>query len=466
MFVLAVLGIGVALQAPPSRAVDPPEPPAFVGGIHITEHDLDAYADAVQAAGLDSIQITVYAAQPRWDAAELRFDRSAASDVTSLARAARRAGLSTVLVLRVYLQHGITANQHLWHGMIWPPDDALDAWFARYRAFATWGADLAEQEGIDVFVIGNELNSMTSTTPVDALPDPFDYFLEPERQARVRADLLDCARTVNDPAFSDDLRWADGTRYADLEAALGAADALRHQWARRVVFPDGDSADAVALAALNRRRARLDAGWRDTIAAARALYDGPIVYGANFDQFEQVGFWDALDAVGVTAYFPLSRYGDEGEALDARLDRSWRDVAARLEATAPKPVYLLELGWTRRRGSTVRPWSYGRVDVLETNQPPPKEGAAVPLSCVHWATQPLEPEERVRALASLARVTEQGGFPLLRGVHLWKLSTDPAHAGIEPFAVVLGDGPDAAYLSTASRLGRGLRARPKPVALD
>jgi len=468
LLALAVLGAITAVATPSVPSPPPAGPPSFVGGIHVTEHDLDAYADALLAAGLDSLQITVYAAQPLWDSAEIRFDPSAESDITSLARAARRAGLTSVLVLRVYLQHGATANQHLWHGMIWPPDNQLDRWFARYRTFATWAADLAEREGIDVLVVGNELNSMTSTIPVTELPDSLEYFLDPARQARVRQDLLACAISSADPAFADDLRWADGTRYDDLEAALGSADALRHQWARRVLFPDdpraplGEHARAGAVTRLNRRRAALEAGWRDTITASRALYSGAIAYGANFDQYQEVGFWDAVDAVGVTAYFPLSRYGDAGKDLDDRLDTAWRGVARDLRAVSDKPIYMLELGWTRRRGATVRPWSYGRVDVLETNRPPPKEGAAIPLECVHWASQPRADDERRRALASLRRVVEAGDFPGLRGVHLWKLSTDPAHADIEPFAVVLGDPLDADYLESAAALGVALRTRPDP----
>lgn len=466
---LAALGAVAALATPSDPPQLPAGPPSFVGGIHITEHDLDAYGDALLAAGLDSLQITVYAGQPLWDSAEIRFDPRAASDITSLAGAARRAGLSSVLVLRVYLQHGATANQHLWHGMIWPPADQLERWFERYRAFVTWAAELAEREGIDVLVVGNELNSMTSTTPVSALPGELEYFLDPARQARVRDDLIACARAVADPAFADDLRWADGTRYDDLEAALGSADALRHQWARRAAFPDDPLAPitpertAAAVASLNRRRALLDAGWRTTIAAARGLYTGAIAYGANFDQYQEVGFWDAVDALGVTAYFPLSRYGDDGVELDERLDAAWRRVATDLHAVADKPVYLLELGWTRRRGATVRPWSYGRVDVLETDRPPPKEGAAIPLECVHWASQPTDDGERLRAMRSLQRIVEAGDFPNLRGVHLWKLSTDPAHSVIEPFAVILGDPADASYLQGAAALGASIGAPPGSV---
>ena len=45
--------------------------------------------------------------------------------------------------------------------------------------------------------------------------------------------------------------------------------------------------------------------WRRIIARVRAIYRGPVTYGANFDEVFDVKFWDALDWIGVSAYFPL-----------------------------------------------------------------------------------------------------------------------------------------------------------------
>ena len=226
-------------------------------------------------------------------------------------------------------------------------------------------------------------------------------------------------------------------------------------------------------ARLEARGRALEAHWRALIADVGTVYDGPITYGANFDQFQRVGFWDALDAVGVTSYFPLSRWGEDDAARPASLRASWEGVATRLEAVAtiegrePLPVYLLELGWTRLAGSTVRPWSYDRVEVLETvGEVEP--GAAPNLTCVHWATQPEAPMERVQALAALADLVADGGFPSLRGFSLWKLTTRDYHREGERFAVLLPapvwsntpDGSDNAMLREAARLGRLLR-RPR-----
>src|SRR5690242_14455432 len=50
-----------------------------------------------------------------------------------------------------------------------------------------------------------------------------------------------------------------------------------------------------------------EADWRRVIAAVRRVYPGPLTYAANWSsEFERVRFWDALDFIGVQAYFPLS----------------------------------------------------------------------------------------------------------------------------------------------------------------
>lgn len=423
-------------------------PPLF-GGIQVNEADHRAWVEAVAGAGLDSVQATLYARQQGWDSAELYWDREAPA-VRAEIRAAEGAGLRTMLVMRVALEHGLERNRHLWHGMIWPAEGRLEAWMERYREFVLHGARLAADEGVDLFVIGNELGSLTSTRPLSRMPDLYAYYLDADRVAPVREALVRCADRVRAAGRGEDLAHLDGGRYADLDAMLRAEETVRRRWVRTVLGRDGD------LGALNRRRQRLDGYWRELVADVRRVYDGPVSYGANFDQFAEVGFWDALDALAVTGYFPIGRYGLAGAARAERLQRSWRTVAADLQAVAAGlPVLLLELGWTRKAGATVRPYSYERVEVLER-----PDGDVPSLECVHWASQPEEPEERVDAMAALAGVVAAGDFPSLRGFTLWKLTTRPEHRAIEPFAIVLpgtdggNGGADSRLLGHAARAAR------------
>ena len=46
--------------------------------------------------------------------------------------------------------------------------------------------------------------------------------------------------------------------------------------------------------------------WRELIARVRWVYHGRVLYSANWDHYRDIRFWDALDFVGVNAYYRLS----------------------------------------------------------------------------------------------------------------------------------------------------------------
>lgn len=478
LVVLASLGLLTATSAVASSRVEPSlapiaaavttdvlaraespasdEFPTFFAGIQVNEPDHDRWAAALVAAGFDSVQVTLYARQQSWNGSTLYWDREAPWVVSEI-RAAQRAGLRVVLVMRVALEHGLPENRHLWHGMIWPRDEFVAEWFRAYGEFVRWGAALAAAEGVDLFAVGNELNSMTSTRVVTKIPDVYAYYLDSARVAAVNERLVGCAEAVVQAGGGEDLRQLDGGRYPDLAAMLESSAQRQREWASVV---------AGSVAELNRRSALHEVYWRELISQVRQQYDGPLTYGANFDQFARVGFWDSLDALSVNAYFPLSLYGaGRGERRVFMADR-WRQIGEQLTAAADLPLVMLELGWTRSAGATVRPYSYDRVEVLETS-------GSDELTCVHWNSQPADARERVDALGALGDAVEAGAFPRLRGFTLWKMTTNPAHRAIEPFAVVLPgaggvvagsareselDRIDDEYLAAAARIQAAVRA--------
>lgn len=96
--------------------------------------------------------------------------------------------------------------------------------------------------------------------------------------------------------------------------------------------------------------------WRALIAKARGVFKGPLVYSANFDSYEQLGFWDALDYVGVSAYFPLA---DAADPSNAQLAAGWQDALGpleRLSRRVGRPVLLSELGYPAAPGAARTPW--------------------------------------------------------------------------------------------------------------
>ncbi len=413
----------------------PPVPlPPTGGGIQINEPDPARWARYVEHAGLNTVQVTLYADQVAWDGGALTFGDDAWNKLPGVREevaAAQARGLRVMLVLRVRLDLDTPANRHLWHGMIWPRDEALAAWFDAYRRFARWGAERATELGVDVLLVGHELNSMTSTVVGPKLPDLLAYHLAPGRTATVVDSRLACAARAEG---MQDTHEPDGARFASLRAQLEAEDATRRRWSETV---SGLSAPLTAVppmpAALAARRARYSRFWRDLVAELRTVYAGPIGYGANFDQFHEVDFWDALDFIAISSYFSLRPLN--APDLDAALRAGWRRVAAQIEAVAQavgRPVVLHELGWSRKEGSSIRPYAYHGVTPIETGLGP-DDG----LACIHWRSQPDAPQERARALAALLDVVEAGAFPSLRGFSLWKLTTEPHQLREEPFATLL-----------------------------
>lgn len=46
--------------------------------------------------------------------------------------------------------------------------------------------------------------------------------------------------------------------------------------------------------------------WLDLISDVRKVYTGKLTYAANWDNYENVGFWRELDYIGIDAYFPVA----------------------------------------------------------------------------------------------------------------------------------------------------------------
>ena len=111
--------------------------------------------------------------------------------------------------------------------------------------------------------------------------------------------------------------------------------------------------------------------WRSVIGDVRSRYDGPLTYAANFDEYASIQFWDALDLIGVDAYFELSSVptADVG-ALGAAWQPIERDLAA-FSARWSRPILFTEAGYTSQVGTATEPWNW-----LISEVPAPAEQAA------------------------------------------------------------------------------------------
>jgi len=93
--------------------------------------------------------------------------------------------------------------------------------------------------------------------------------------------------------------------------------------------------------------------WREMIHKIRMIYSGKLVYGANWgEEFEKISFWDELDYIGISNYYPLSKSDDPD---DDELYKGAVDVMNRIESVQKKfnkPVLFTEAGFR----SSLFPW--------------------------------------------------------------------------------------------------------------
>ena len=401
----------------------------FLGGIEINEPDKNVWHDQLIEAGLNTISMTVYARHQAWNSAEFTSDADPALLVEEI-RAAKARGLKIVLILRVALEHGLEDNLFYWHGMIHPrTDEQVQQWFDSYTEYVLAFAEMAQAEGVDVLGLGSEMNSLASTTQVDELPALEEYFYNLEKQARenARTEQVAASAGVSNDDMAGQLKAGWGKTYDELEVFLDERTRANHEWAVEVTR-DSD------LDAFNQRRALLDAEWRELIQKTRRVYQGKLTYAANFDQYQQVGFWSELDFIGINAYFPLrDRFDLDRSAFEQTFRSSWADILGDFEQFRnsrglEQSAIFTELGYRTRAGSTLDPWAGDGFGVV---------GGGDDAELVVWRDLPVDLEERALAIRALAQASQE--FPgLVQGILYWKLSTIPDHREIEPFVAILG----------------------------
>ncbi len=438
---------GSVAQAPPSPAPGREPTPFLLGGIQTHETDHQRWVAALHRAGMNAVQVTVYAHQGPWNTAKLWYDTDQPSVLDEI-RAARQNGLQVVLILRVALDHNEPDNRFLWHGLIYPESEpATKDWFRIYGELVLKWARIAEQEGIAVLGIASEMNSLTATLPVKEIPHLPAYYLDDASQERLR-NLVGRSEHL----FSEDIRVGMGAGdFLSLDDFLRQRNAAERNWATVYTFDGADD----AVAAMNRRRQLLDAQWRQLIRRVRQVYSGRLTLAANFDNFHEVSFWDSLDLIGINAYFPL-RATLETPLSEGGLTEAWRQIFNDIQAfksahDLPQEVLFTELGYTRRRGVTVAPWSSkGFIPLWDP------EGEVDRDRAFFWAAQPLEPAERALALQALHQMWTEGDSGLA-GILYWKLSSVIDLQRFEPFMLYLGSRGGDPSLPALKRFAKGIR---------
>ncbi len=101
-----------------------------------------------------------------------------------------------------------------------------------------------------------------------------------------------------------------------------------------------------------------EALWRDTIAKVRNVYSGKLTYNTNHGKETIAKWYDAIDYVGTSAYYPVA----EGPNADVSEMRSrWLDIADNLENISKKlgkKIIFMEIGCRSAAGCAAMPWDF------------------------------------------------------------------------------------------------------------
>ncbi|MFC1631349.1 discoidin domain-containing protein [Candidatus Omnitrophota bacterium] len=99
--------------------------------------------------------------------------------------------------------------------------------------------------------------------------------------------------------------------------------------------------------------------WEALIDEIKGLYSGLLVYSANWDEYQDVGFWHKLDFIGIDAYFPLT---EKKDPTKDELIASWHSHAQGIEQWLKqkkinKPIIFTEVGYCSADGTNTQPWA-------------------------------------------------------------------------------------------------------------
>ena len=92
---------------------------------------------------------------------------------------------------------------------------------------------------------------------------------------------------------------------------------------------------------------RREQQWREVIGAVREVYDGLITYNCDKYQENQVKWWDAVDIISSSGYYPVDQWEQQLERIETVVQQY------------DKPFFFMEAGCPSREGSQFLPNDWG-----------------------------------------------------------------------------------------------------------
>ncbi len=149
------------------------------------------------------------------------------------------------------------------------------------------------------------------------------------------------------------------------------------------------------------------AGWNGIIFTARTHFKGLLTYcaqhGGYMEDDRELGFWPALDEIGISAYYPMGNHGASVSDMQARWGQVDANELRQLAATNSKPIIFSEVGFVSGTNSLPDPGSaYGNPGSADMTD---------------------------QANAYQALLSYWSGSSYFRGVQFWDWSSNPTAGG-------------------------------------
>lgn len=113
------------------------------------------------------------------------------------------------------------------------------------------------------------------------------------------------------------------------------------------------------------------ARWKGLVKRVRSRFHGTVTYQANWDEAGRLKWWNALDAISISAYYPLTRTPSPSVADivtgwrhyrgDGPRPVNWVNQVRDLHNRYRKPIVFSEIGYRTVSRATAQPWNIGSL---------------------------------------------------------------------------------------------------------
>lgn len=105
---------------------------------------------------------------------------------------------------------------------------------------------------------------------------------------------------------------------------------------------------------------------KELIKKVREIYSGKLTYSANWDNYQNISFWNELDFIGIDAYFPVSESKTPSYQSCFIGWKPHYEAIKRLNRSTGKKVIFTEFGYRNIDYTGKEPWTESKNDTYNS----------------------------------------------------------------------------------------------------